>query len=663
MADKQLDDLALRQLQSNQGELLDDIDKLRSQGIGRYIELPQLVVCGDQSSGKSSVLEAISRVRFPTKENLCTRFATELILRRALNSSVSITIEPGSSRSTDDRKRFRDFRSQFTTADDFPSLIDAAKDFMGVARGGNLGAFSDDILRVEISGPAQPHLTIVDLPGLTHTAENPDDVQLVRKLVESYMSNSRSIILAITTAKNDIENQIVLDLVEKHDPEGARTLGIITKPDTLHMGSGTEDRFVQLAKNGIRPLRLGWHVLKNRDYDTRDASDAARDKAEKEFFSNGIWANLHRSNVGIDSLRNRLSKILLDQICSNLPALISDIETGVEECNDRLQRLGELRNTTADQRRYLTSISGSFQRLVIAATEGEYSDGFFDGPDSLEWRPKWLRAVIHDLNGEFAESMYKRGHRRRLIGGSSTFPFSGGSEESESISRSDFISEIKEEARKSRGKELPGFPNAQLVGKLFRDQSKPWEGIASDHVQSVWSTVKWFVKTALGHLTSDNTFKTVSREIIDPWLEQKHDSLRQMLGVLLKPHKRGHPITYDPLFALGNSSRHLVRQEQELRDKLDGNKQPSTTEENRNYSWQEVKSAVFSDESADPYGSSNIIDSLEEYYKVLMISQVLNVIFQASPECIVFPGLPRGRVFALDVKIASTFVHQLSIEG
>ena len=49
------------------GELLNIIDELRSQGISRYIDLPQLIVCGDHSSGKSSVLEAVSGVRFPTK--------------------------------------------------------------------------------------------------------------------------------------------------------------------------------------------------------------------------------------------------------------------------------------------------------------------------------------------------------------------------------------------------------------------------------------------------------------------------------------------------------------------------------------------------------------------------------------------------------------------
>lgn len=76
-------DLPVVSLQSkDHEELLNIIDKLRSQGISRYIDLPQLIVCGDQSSGKSSVLEAVSGLRFPTKDNLCTRFATELILRR-----------------------------------------------------------------------------------------------------------------------------------------------------------------------------------------------------------------------------------------------------------------------------------------------------------------------------------------------------------------------------------------------------------------------------------------------------------------------------------------------------------------------------------------------------------------------------------------------------
>ena len=73
-------------------KLLDVIDALRAEGLGEYTALPQLIVCGDQSSGKSSVLEAISGVPFPRKDTLCTRFATEVILRRATNEFITVSL-------------------------------------------------------------------------------------------------------------------------------------------------------------------------------------------------------------------------------------------------------------------------------------------------------------------------------------------------------------------------------------------------------------------------------------------------------------------------------------------------------------------------------------------------------------------------------------------
>ena len=75
---------------AEQIRLLDLVDSLRAEGLSEFTALPQLIVCGDQSSGKSSLLEAISGVPFPRKDNLCTRFATEVILRRAVESEIKV---------------------------------------------------------------------------------------------------------------------------------------------------------------------------------------------------------------------------------------------------------------------------------------------------------------------------------------------------------------------------------------------------------------------------------------------------------------------------------------------------------------------------------------------------------------------------------------------
>ena len=77
---------------AEQIQLLDLVDSLCAEGLSEFTALPQLIVCGDQSSGKSSLLEAISGVPFPRKDNLCTRFATEVILRRASVSEIRVSL-------------------------------------------------------------------------------------------------------------------------------------------------------------------------------------------------------------------------------------------------------------------------------------------------------------------------------------------------------------------------------------------------------------------------------------------------------------------------------------------------------------------------------------------------------------------------------------------
>ena len=91
---------------------MDIIDKLRDLGVHEFVELPQLVVVGDQSSGKSSVLEAIADVPFPRDATLCTKFATNITLRRQPSENVHISIIPGKSATQEKAKRLRSWSYQ-----------------------------------------------------------------------------------------------------------------------------------------------------------------------------------------------------------------------------------------------------------------------------------------------------------------------------------------------------------------------------------------------------------------------------------------------------------------------------------------------------------------------------------------------------------------------
>lgn len=363
----------------DQLDLLDSVDCFRSQGISHYVSLPQIIVCGDQSSGKSSVLEAISGVSFLTKSNLCTRFPTKLILRKTSHIGVSVSIVPHHSRSESEQLSLGSFHEQLDGFDGLPILIENAKAAMGISTHGK--AFSKDLLRIEVSGPDRPHLTIVDLPGLIHSEtkqQSASDLELVQDVVQTSMKEPRSIILAVVSAKNDYANQIVLKLARIADPRGNRTLGVITKPDTLVPDSESEAMYVSLARNQDVEFRLGWHVLKNMDSETGEWSLIDRDVKEEAFFSQGIWEELSRSLLGVDKLRSRLSKVLLGQIAAELPSLIDEIEIKSNACRSRLDKLGEPRATLDEQRRYLLQISQSFQSLVKASVDGMYNDPFFN---------------------------------------------------------------------------------------------------------------------------------------------------------------------------------------------------------------------------------------------------------------------------------------------
>lgn len=623
---------ALHQLQREQSKLLDGIDDLRAIGVGSLVELPQLVVCGNQSSGKSSVLEAISRVRFPAKSNICTRFATEVILRRSPTPTIKISIEPGPSRK-DARERaiLQAFAQELSPADnDLPTVIEKAKGQMGVNETAHSG-FSDDVLKVEILGPDQPELTLVDLPGLYYSVsqdQSLEGIRIVRTLTEKYMKNKRSIILAVISAKADYHLQEVLNIAERFDPKRERTLGIITQPDTLEPDSEEEKTYIQFVSNEKIRLQLGWHVLRNRSFETRDIPDDARDAREKEFFNQGRWSSLSRNNVGIESLRRRLSSILFIQIRRNLPGLLADIKEKASDREKALSKLGSPRTTRQQQRGYLLNISTSFERITGQALHGLYADEFFGAFESIsdihDFRR--LRAVIRQLNEYFADAMATRGSRRIIV---DRFP--GFGQESAPLDlknpylsgklphyvlRKNLEEEVAEQARKNRGIELPGSANQLLVGSLFRDQSLPWEGLAKEHLMKTWESVRYFALLVMQHTADDHTFSLLVGSIIEPALDKLRQNLLAKLDELTAYTKRGHPLPVGKSFLTqiqkARSERHLSS----LKTKLKSSNS-YMSEGEPIFSMKAIEEATSNMElNRDEYAAADIIDQMQAYYDV-----------------------------------------------
>lgn len=257
---------------------LDLVDELRSCGLDSIFQLPQLVVCGDQSAGKSSVLEALTEVPFPTKENLCTRFATQIVLRRSASDNIRTTIIPDDRLPLHDKAHMSTFSRSIQDFAELPQLIEEATEHMGlnnpIQAKSNTGsrkqksrAFSRNVLSIEIEGPERRPLTLVDLPGWINTPtmhHTEEDMKLIQELIGDYIKQERTIILAIISAKSDLATQTILTKCQEVDPSGNRTLGIITKPDTVPAGSDSEKDWLEVARNRNIGLELGWHILKNR---------------------------------------------------------------------------------------------------------------------------------------------------------------------------------------------------------------------------------------------------------------------------------------------------------------------------------------------------------------------------------------------------------------
>lgn len=417
---------------ANTSARLNQIERIRANGVGDMVALPQLVVCGDQSAGKSSVLEGITRIPFPRQEGLCTRFPTEIILRHSAGKTTTITasIRPHATREPAARKMLAEYRKCFQDMSELPSIIHDVSRLMnirGFSNDKDSCAFAPDALRIEVTGPIGLHLSVVDLPGLisvSNDEQRKEDIEAVRDVVATYLQSSRTIILAVLQAGNDIANQPIITLAREYDSQGQRTVGIITKADLINRG--TEGRIALIARNQDNiKLKLGFFLVKNPSPSELEEDPGMEERSTRElrFFSAPAWTahNLDMSRVGIENLRIFLQNLLDAHIDRELPKVREEIKAKLNSIHAELKTLGDARTTIGQIRSFLTGLSMQFYELLQAALEGNYlsiNADFFSRNERSR-----LRARIQAANTLFAARMREHSQRRKIASNASDSGF------------------------------------------------------------------------------------------------------------------------------------------------------------------------------------------------------------------------------------------------
>lgn len=266
--------------------------------------------------------------------------------------------------------------------------------------------FSEDVLKIEISGPYEDYLTIIDVPGIfrthIHGTTTKGDVKLVRDMVEGYIKDDRTIILAVLPSNVDIATQEILALAEEYDKIGERTLGVLTKPD-LVLEPSAQTAVCNLVLGKKRPLALGYFLVRNRGADGGFEEQSELDRE----FQKPQWIGLPKNQVGISALKEQLKSLLYDITLREFPKLIQDVNKQSKECKRELDNLGPPRQHEREQRAFLSQIAGNFQKRAREALEGHYNA-------DLVFKQDELRLITHVVNitdlfsADFRESAHSR---------------------------------------------------------------------------------------------------------------------------------------------------------------------------------------------------------------------------------------------------------------
>lgn len=324
------------------------------------LNLPQIAVVGSQSCGKSSVLESIVGKDFlPRGSGIVTRCPLVLQLVQLPKSNDE---EWGEFLHVPNKKFF-----------DFQEIQDEiTRRTIEVA---GPSAITDKPINLKVYSNTVLNLTLVDLPGLVMNAvgDQPKDIdRQIKEMVTRYVSPKNTIILAISPANTDLATSQSLRLAKQLDPEGVRTVGVLTKIDLMDRGTDCLD----VLQNKVLHLRHGFVGVvcrSQQDINDRKSMEAAR-AAEHEFFVNSPIYSIIAEESGTVYLSKKLNNLLLEHIKAVIPDLKRHVDQLMDATKKQMEKLGMFDQDITEPSAQLLSLIKLFSDTVNQTIDGGITD-------------------------------------------------------------------------------------------------------------------------------------------------------------------------------------------------------------------------------------------------------------------------------------------------
>ncbi|KAL4251569.1 Dynamin protein dnm1 [Abortiporus biennis] len=354
-------------------DLIKLVNKLQDTfaNLGGELDMPQLAVVGSQSAGKSSVLETIvGRDFLPRGQGIVTRRPLVLQL---IHTPIP---EPDATNSTPSYTEWGQFLHIDKRFTDFNEIRKEIEQETYRVAGQNKG-ISKLPIHLRIYSPNVLDLTLVDLPGLTKipVGDQPSDIERqIRSLVLDYISKPNCVILAVSAANVDLANSESLKLARSVDPQGRRTIGVLTKLDLMDAGTNALD----ILTGRVYPLKLGFIGVVNRSQQDINSEKNLQDalSSEEEFFkSHHAYRNIAHKN-GTRYLARTLNQVLMNHIRDKLPDMKARLNTLMGQAQQELNAFGDaaVYGDSNQQGSLILRLMTQFARDFVASIEGTSVD-------------------------------------------------------------------------------------------------------------------------------------------------------------------------------------------------------------------------------------------------------------------------------------------------